>query len=58
MANLVAILVPIVVTFIIIAVSIYLFSVYCHRNPYPNQLKKEAWGTSSSPKSWSSCRRP
>jgi len=31
MANILAIIVPIVVGIIIIAVSIYLFTVYCHR---------------------------
>ncbi len=50
MVNVVAIIVPIVVGIIIIAVSLYLFTVYCHRNIHLTQLNNEALATNSSQK--------
>ena len=50
MVNVTAIIVPIVVGIIIIAVSLYLFTVYCHRSPSLIQLKNVDSGINSSQK--------
>lgn len=44
------VVVPIAVALIIIAVSIYLFSAYCHRNHPFTQLRRKASGMQSFPK--------
>jgi hypothetical protein len=52
------IVVPIVVGILIILVSIYLFTIYCHRTPALTQPKKRASAMPSSPRHSSSCPRP
>ncbi len=41
MANALDVIVPIIVAFIIVAVSLYLFTIYCHRKQNLTQPKKK-----------------
>lgn len=51
------VIVPIVVTIIIVAVSIYIFSAFCHRKIYSIQPRRKDLATKSSPKYQSFCLR-
>ncbi len=46
MVNIVDVIVPIIVGVIIVAVSIYLFTIYCHRTPLPIQPNNDPSATS------------
>jgi hypothetical protein len=58
MVNAVDIVVSVLIGLIVIAVSFYLFTMYCHRNSPLIQLSSAASAMPSFPKSWWSHPKP